>query len=66
VAKPEGLRRFTPPPQGETVRLPRPARPSWYEQQHALEERRRGSAPEAFAYEPVPPFVDYRAWPWQQ
>jgi hypothetical protein len=66
VAKLEGLQRFTPPPLGETVRVPRPALPSWYEQQHAIEERRRGSPPETFAYEPVPPFVDYRAWPWQQ
>jgi hypothetical protein len=66
VSAEEGLVRFTPPAFGQVTRIPRPARPSWYEQQHAREERRRGSAPDAFAYEPIPPFVDYKAWPWQK
>jgi hypothetical protein len=63
VSTEEGLRRFTPPAFGQVTRIPRPARPSWYEQQHAREERRRGTPPEAFAYEPIPAFVDYRPWP---
>ena len=55
----DGLRRVQLPALGETLRVPRPARPSWLALQLAREERRNGAPPQAFAFDPVPSFV---AW----
>ena len=55
----DGLRRVKLPALGQTLRVPRPAAPSWTALQSGHEERRNGEPPEAFAFDPVPAFV---AW----
>jgi hypothetical protein len=53
----QGLRKFEPPPVGETRRMPLPAYPNWVARQRAREQARIGPPPDTLEFDPVPSFV---------